>query len=132
MRLHRALITLLLLTFTSLSAIAQYQQPQYQWGRPKPPKTGACFYKDSNFRGDYFCLKLGDNWSSMPSGFNDKITAIRLFSGAQVRVFNDNNFKGVNTRITRDVMTCAIQASGQSFEELERSHLFHGCLSRER
>jgi Peptidase inhibitor family I36 len=107
------LSVVLLLTSTSLSAFAQYQQPQnqqpqnqqphYQWGKPKPPITGACFYKDSNFRGDYFCMKLGDNWPYMPSGFNDKITAIRLFNGAQVRIFNDSNFKGVNSRITRDV-----------------------------
>jgi hypothetical protein len=39
----------------------------------------------------------------MPSGFNDKIRAIRLFSGAQVRIFNDSNFRGVNSRINRDV-----------------------------
>ncbi len=78
MRLHRVLITLLLLTFTSLSAIAQYQQPQYQqpqyqWGRPKPPKTGACFYKDSNFRGDYFCR----NWETGPRCRPDSTTRLR-------------------------------------------------------
>jgi Peptidase inhibitor family I36 len=108
MRLRFALSAVLVLTFADLSAFAQYQQPQYQqpqhqWGRPKPPKTGACFYKDANFSGDYFCMKLDENWSSMPPGFNDKITAIRLFNGAQVRIFVDSNFRGANSRISRDV-----------------------------
>jgi hypothetical protein len=39
----------------------------------------------------------------MPPGFNDKITAIRLFNGAQVRIFGDDNFRGINSRIRHDV-----------------------------
>jgi len=97
MRFRLALCAVLLLSITSLPAISQYQ-----WGRPKPPQTGACFYRDLNFTGDYFCMKVGANWPSMPSGFNDRITSIRLFRGAQVRVFNSGNFRGVNSRITRD------------------------------
>jgi Peptidase inhibitor family I36 len=88
-----------LLAFTTLPAFAQYQS-----GRPRPPKTGACFYKEANFRGEYFCLKMGESWNVMPPGFNDRISSIRLFSGAQVRVFNDSNFRGVNARIPRDVI----------------------------
>lgn len=98
MRIRFTWSALLLLSISSLPAFAQYQ-----WGRPKPPQTGACFYKDSNFNGQYFCLKLGQNWPSMPSGFNDKISSIRLFNGAQVRIFNDVDFRGVSARIRRDV-----------------------------
>jgi len=111
MQIRSALSAVLLMTITSLPALAQYPgqgqgqypQPHPQWGHPRPPKAGACFYKDSNYRGDYFCLKLGENWRSMPPGFNDKITAIRLFNGAEVRIFGDDNFRGINSRIRRDV-----------------------------
>jgi hypothetical protein len=47
---------------------------------------------------------MGESWNVMPPGFNDRISPIRLFSGAQVRVFNDSNFRGVNARIPRDVI----------------------------
>ncbi len=39
----------------------------------------------------------------MPAGFNDKISSIRLFRGARVRVFINDNFDGVNARIDHDV-----------------------------
>jgi hypothetical protein len=98
MRFRFARIVVLLLLFTSLPAFAQWQ-----WGRPRPPRAGACFYKDSNFRGDAFCLKVGDRWPSMPAGFNDKITSIRVFGGARGRVFANDNFGGASFLIDRSV-----------------------------
>ncbi len=97
------LISLLLLCFTALPVIAQ----QRQWGRPRPPRVGACFYREAGFSGDYFCLKLGERWPSLPPGFNDKITSIRVFSGARVRIFQDGNFQGNGLRIDNDVDTLA-------------------------
>ncbi|MDR3791760.1 MAG: peptidase inhibitor family I36 protein [Terracidiphilus sp.] len=89
---------LLLLCAASLPAFAQYQ-----WGRSRPPQSGACFYRDSGFRGDYFCLKDGERWPSMPPGFNDVISSIRVFGGARLRVFADDNFNGISALINRDV-----------------------------
>jgi multidrug efflux pump subunit AcrA (membrane-fusion protein) len=34
---------------------------QYTWGRPSQPQSGACFYKDPGFQGDYFCVRDGEN-----------------------------------------------------------------------
>lgn len=98
MRLRLALITFLLLAFTSLPACAQWK-----WGRPRPPRAGACFYRDGNFQGDYFCLKVGERWPEMPRGFNDQISSIRIFGNARVRIFNDHNFQGFNVRLDRSV-----------------------------
>ena len=98
MRFRSTLFAALLLSILTVPAFAQHE-----WGRPRPPQTGACFYKDPNFMGEYFCLRRGETWSSMPPGFNDRITSIRLFRGAQVRVFNDPDFRGVNSRIRHDV-----------------------------
>ncbi len=102
MRFRLALSSALFLLTLTVPAFAQYDHPR-EWGRPRPPKTGACFYRDAGFRGDYFCLNRGENWPSMPPGFNDRISSIRIFRGAQVRIFNDSDFRGVNSRIDRDV-----------------------------
>jgi Peptidase inhibitor family I36 len=99
MRIRFVLVTVLLASFSALPAIAQ------QWGRPRPPKTGACFYKEAYFRGEYFCLKVGERWPTMPAGFNDRISSIRVFRDARVRIFNDSDFRGINMRIDQDVDT---------------------------
>ena len=98
MRFRFALTAVLFLSFASLPAFSQYQ-----WGRPHPPKAGACFYQDVGFRGDYFCMKQSDRWAVLPAGFNDKISAIRVFGGSRVRIFNDVNFQGSNLRVNRDL-----------------------------
>jgi hypothetical protein len=97
MRIRFALCAFLLLS-TSLPVVAQYK-----WGRPRPPQAGACFYRDGNFQGDYFCLQPGQDWAAMPRGFNDAISSIRLFGGVQVRVFTDGNFNGESARINHSV-----------------------------
>jgi hypothetical protein len=98
MRFRFALTALFLLCVTSLPALAQQG-----WGRPHPPGSGACFYKEAGFRGDYFCLKDGERWPSMPLGFNDRISSIRVFGGARLRIFNDDNFSGISGMINHDV-----------------------------
>jgi hypothetical protein len=50
-------------------------------------------------------MRVGDRWPSMPAGFNDQISSIRLFGGARVRLFNDDRFEGASVRIDRDVDT---------------------------
>ncbi len=99
MRLRPTLTAVLLLCLTSLPALAQ----QWQWGRPRPPRSGACFYKDINFQGDYFCMRAGDRWPSLPRGFNDKISSIRTFQGSVVQLFDNGNFQGHRIRIDRDI-----------------------------
>jgi hypothetical protein len=98
MRLRYWPIAVLLLVATSLPAFAQWT-----WGRPRPPRAGACFYREANFRGDFFCLKEGDRWPSLPAGFNDRITSVRVFGGSRLRVFNNENFRGVSLLLDRGV-----------------------------
>jgi hypothetical protein len=100
-------VVLLLLCLTSLPAFAQNpdrdQQRQWQWGHPQQPRAGACFYRNINFQGDYFCMKAGDRWPSLPRGFNDQISSIRIFHGALVQVFENGGFTGRRLRIDHDV-----------------------------
>ena len=98
MRLRYVPVALLLLFAMTLPADAQWD-----WGRPHRPKAGACFVRGDHFRGDSFCMKVEDRWPSMPRGFNDQIKSIRVFGGARLRVFNDDNFRGISLLVDRDI-----------------------------
>ncbi len=74
-----------------------------RWGRPRPPRAGACFYQNANFGGDYFCVQAGDEYDVMPEGLNDRISSIRLFGDATVSVYRNPSFGGRTTRFTDDV-----------------------------
>jgi hypothetical protein len=74
--------------------------PPPQWGKSRPPGRGACFYKDANFSNVYFCMSEGQRYNSLPPGFNDTISSIRIFGSSYVRLFNDTNFGGM-TAATR-------------------------------
>jgi hypothetical protein len=73
------------------------------WGRGAQPRQGACFFRDSNWRGDYFCVARGQTIPSMPPGFNDRISSVRLFGGARVTVYQDSNFRGRDARFGRNI-----------------------------
>ena len=73
------------------------------WGRPDLPRTGACFYRDANFKGDYFCANAGREFSSLPSGMNNQISSIRTFGDAEVTIFQDSRFNGRSTDFRGDV-----------------------------
>ena len=83
--------------------VAGTASAQPRWGRARLPESGACFYKDIDFRGEYFCVTHGEQLRSMPSGMGDKISSIRLFGGGEVVVFKDSNMHGRSARFTRDV-----------------------------
>jgi hypothetical protein len=67
------------------------------WGR-----GGACFYRDRNFGGNYFCLRRGEVRDEL-GDLGDDISSIRVFGGARVSVFNDRNFRGGSGRTGSDI-----------------------------
>jgi hypothetical protein len=77
---------------------------QIRWGRPAVPRAGACFYRDAGFRGDYFCLRAGQELRSIPYGLNDEISSIRTFGNAEVIIFKDPRFRGRSQRFFDDVV----------------------------
>jgi hypothetical protein len=88
-----ALITGLLSTFGATFAEAQ------RFGRPATPGAGACFYRDANFQGDYFCVRAGEAIESLPPDMNDQISSIRTFGReVGVIVFQNRNFGGRSAR----------------------------------
>jgi len=48
-------------------------------------------------------MRPGERWPALPAGFNDRITSIRVFGDAGVRIFNDSNFRSVSLLIDRDL-----------------------------
>lgn len=75
--------------------------PNENWNGGHWRSGGACFYKDSNFRGDYICLRRGENRSSI--GMNDRISSIRVFGGARVTFWVDSNFRGERGNTPADI-----------------------------
>jgi hypothetical protein len=76
---------------------------QLRWGRPTVPSDGACFYRDAGFRGDYFCVRAGEDLPYIPGGLNDEISSIRTFGRARVVVFRDKRFSGRSELFAQDV-----------------------------
>ncbi|WDR05131.1 SH3 domain-containing protein [Devosia rhodophyticola] len=58
---------------------------------PVPVAAKVCFYKNSNFGGANYCVQAGKVKGHLSAGWNNKISSIKLFGGAQVQVC-----KGVN------------------------------------
>jgi hypothetical protein len=78
-----------------------------QWGRPRTPSVGACFYEDADFRGEYFCAPVGASVRQVPYGINDRISSIRVFGGAEVTIYRDADFRGSSKHFSFDVYNLA-------------------------
>ena len=66
-----------------------------RFGRGPTPGAGACFYRDPDFQGEYFCVRAGDVIEALPRDMNDKISSIRTFGRrVEVTVFQDSRFSG--------------------------------------
>lgn len=87
--------------FSLLLAAQAAAQPR--WGRPTAPRSGACFYRDADFEGDYFCAGVGEEIPVLPRGMNDEISSIRIFGDAEVRVFQDVRFTGRSDTFDRNI-----------------------------
>jgi Peptidase inhibitor family I36 len=86
----------------SLAALAAASIASAQGGGPLP-QNGACFYEDTQYRGRYFCVDSGNTLDTMPSGANDRVSSIRIFGRADVRVYRDSRFRGESLRLTSSV-----------------------------
>jgi hypothetical protein len=67
------------------------------------PENGACFFADKSFKGDHFCVRPGEQLSTLPKGMSDKISSIRLMGASEVTVFRDAGMHGRSARFLGDV-----------------------------
>jgi len=82
----------------SFTIFAATQAEAQRWGRPNAPRAGACFYRDANFQGEYFCVRAGEGVDAVPNDMNDEISSIRTFGDVQVMVFQNRGFSGRSAR----------------------------------
>jgi hypothetical protein len=93
-----------ILQFASVAVLAASSSlSAQQWGRSAFPRDGVCFFKDPDFRGEYFCARAGDSIGSLGKDMNDEISSMRLFGDAEVTVFQDVRFSGRSSRFDREV-----------------------------
>jgi hypothetical protein len=74
-----------------------------RWGHGPFPREGVCFFREPDFRGEYFCAEPGDNVAAVPQDMNDRISSIKTFGPAEVIVFNNVRFGGDSTRFRGDI-----------------------------
>jgi uncharacterized protein DUF4214 len=100
-RQNRGFIVALLAASTVLG-VAHAASAQ-RWGRDRFPDSGACFFRDADFRGDYFCVRAGDDVGRLPEDMNDNISSIRIFGRAEVFVWRDIRFNGGSIHFSSSV-----------------------------
>jgi hypothetical protein len=96
---NRTIRALFVMAVVAIPSAAMAQR----WGRGPFPGSGACFFRDADFRGEYFCVPAGENVGRVPDDMNDAISSIRVFGRASVIVFRDIRFGGDSLRFDRSV-----------------------------
>ncbi len=66
-------------------------------------RSGACFFRDADFRGESFCVDAGQRAAQVPEGFSDRISSVRIFGRSEVTVYQDRGFGGASLRLRDDV-----------------------------
>jgi hypothetical protein len=77
------------------------------WEGGEIPGNGACFYRDVNYRGPYFCLTGQEERATLPRGVGDNISSIRVYGRTEVRLFKDSRFGGDTTSVRSNVSDLA-------------------------
>jgi len=67
------------------------------------PEDGACFYRQPNFRGRSFCMRVGELMAHPPREFNNDINSVQIFGRAQAVVFGRVDFDGMSLRLDHSV-----------------------------
>jgi hypothetical protein len=95
-------------------------------GSEREPRDGACFYEDSDFRGDRFCVHSGDNVGVLPPEWNDRISSIRIFGRAEVTLYRDGEFEGSRARFENDVRNLKHEGWNDRVSSLRVRSTSHG------
>lgn len=86
-----------------VQAGAQGERRGKRWGSEAMPREGACFFEDSDFRGQYFCVDSNDDLRKLPKDMRDRISSLRVIGNVGAVVFRDEKFKGPSGRFLTDV-----------------------------
>ena len=65
------------------------------------PSSGACFFKNVNFSGEYFCRDRGSNIGQV--ALDDEISSIQIYGHARVTIYKDPGFNGPQATTDRSI-----------------------------
>jgi uncharacterized protein YraI len=68
-----------------------------------PAPSRVCFFADANYAGASFCINDGQTYATLPTGWDNRITSIRVETGATVQVCRDTDFWGWCEQLTASV-----------------------------
>ncbi len=63
------------------------------WPSPQP-QPRVCFYSGNNYTGQKFCMNTGRSRAAFGPVWNDKISSVRVFGGASVKMCQHAHFGG--------------------------------------
>jgi hypothetical protein len=70
----------------------------------RPSRDRICVYEDINYGGRSQCWNADDEERNLSgTGWNDRISSIRIFGRARVEVYRDADYRGQRVRLDRDV-----------------------------
>ena len=98
-----AMMSLLGAAVVGVNSVSAAEQGRMQWGAEPMPQAGVCFFNNTNFGGQYFCVRAGDDLARLPEGMNDKISSFRVIGTIELMVFKDDEFGGASGRFMTDV-----------------------------
>ena len=82
----------------------QYGGQYGSWGGGNEPRNGVCFYMDSNYNGESFCVNSNERQSYVGGRYNDRISSIRVFGRARrIVVYEHENYGGSSRIYAGDV-----------------------------
>jgi Protein of unknown function (DUF3011)/Peptidase inhibitor family I36 len=70
-------------------------------GPSNRPHSGACFFKNVNFTGEYFCSERGSNIPQVR--LDDEISSIQILGHATVTIYKDPRFSGPQATTDRSI-----------------------------
>jgi hypothetical protein len=103
------------------------------WEGGQVPRNGACFYRDVNYRGPYFCVEGDDERETLPRSVSDNISSIRVFGRTEVRIFKDSRFGGDAVTLrsdARDLTTDDWNDTISSLQVLRTGNFGRGGIGR--
>jgi hypothetical protein len=115
---------------TGITVLAAPGAEAQRWGRSAEPRSGVCFYRDANYRGDYFCVEAGNSIASLPGQMNDEISSIRTFGNAEVTIFQSDRFEGRSTRFENSVRNLTEEGWNDRLSSLRVGRGFGGGGNR--
>lgn len=96
-----------------------------QFGR-QPTRSGVCFYKDADFRGESFCLEPGEQLESVGGRLDDEISSIRFYGRLDVTVYKDKRFRGDSRRYSSDVRDLGREGFNDRISSIQVSRVSGG------